>query len=121
MVQPHPPHAFSLSIQFTGSPGNCLLFLTVLRPTPVLCLAAQLCPTLCDPLSQRVPHRLLCPGNSPGKTTRVGCHALLQGIFPTGIELGFPALQLDSSPAEPPAKPVARTYLYANVGPLSFF
>ena len=25
--------------------------------------------------------RLLCPWDSPGKNTRVGCHALLQGIF----------------------------------------
>ena len=24
---------------------------------------------------------LLCPWDSPGKNTRVGCHALLQGIF----------------------------------------
>ena len=29
------------------------------------------------------PPRLLCPRNSPGKNTGVGCHALLQGIFPT--------------------------------------
>ena len=29
------------------------------------------------------PTRLLCPWNSPGKNTGVGCHALLQGIFPT--------------------------------------
>ena len=27
--------------------------------------------------------RLLCPWDSPGKDTRVGCHALLQGLFPT--------------------------------------
>ena len=27
--------------------------------------------------------RLLCPWDSPGKDTGVGCHALLQGIFPT--------------------------------------
>ena len=27
--------------------------------------------------------RLLCPWGSPGKNTVVGCHALLQGIFPT--------------------------------------
>ena len=27
------------------------------------------------------PRRLLCPSNSPGKNTRVGCHSLLQGIF----------------------------------------
>ena len=28
------------------------------------------------------PARLLCPWDSPGKDTRVGCHALVQGIFP---------------------------------------
>ena len=27
--------------------------------------------------------RLLCPWNSPGKNTGVGCHSLLQGIFLT--------------------------------------
>ena len=27
--------------------------------------------------------RLLCPWNFPGKNTGVGCHFLLQGIFPT--------------------------------------
>ena len=32
-------------------------------------------PTLCD--------RLLCPWDSPGKNTGVGCHALFHGIFPT--------------------------------------
>ena len=29
------------------------------------------------------PTRLLCPWESPGKNTGEGCHALLQGIFPT--------------------------------------
>ena len=29
------------------------------------------------------PPRLLCPWDSPGKNTGVGCPALLQGIFPT--------------------------------------
>ena len=29
------------------------------------------------------PSRLLCPWDSPGKNTGVGCHALLQGIFLT--------------------------------------
>ena len=29
------------------------------------------------------PTRLLCPGDSPGKDTGVGCHALLQWICPT--------------------------------------
>ena len=29
------------------------------------------------------PTRFLCPWDSPGKNTRVGCHCLLQWIFPT--------------------------------------
>ena len=29
------------------------------------------------------PTRLLCPWNFPGKNTGVGCHSVLQGIFPT--------------------------------------
>ena len=33
------------------------------------------------------PARLLCPWDSPGKNTGVGCHTLLQGNLPhTGIE-----------------------------------
>ena len=36
------------------------------------------------------PARLLCPGASPGKNTGVGCHSLLQGIFPTqGLNPGL--------------------------------
>ena len=29
------------------------------------------------------PTSLLCPWDSPGKKTGMGCHTLLQGIFPT--------------------------------------
>ena len=37
------------------------------------------------------PTRLLCPWDFPGKSTRVGCHFLLQRIFPTqGLNLGLP-------------------------------
>ena len=36
------------------------------------------------------PARPLCPWDSPGENTRVGCRALLQGIFPTqGWNLSF--------------------------------
>ena len=38
-----------------------------------------LCPTLSNPMD---PVRLLCPWDSLGKDTGVGCHTLLQGIFP---------------------------------------
>ena len=35
------------------------------------------------PLHGLEPARLVCPWDSPGKNTAVGCHFLLQGIFPT--------------------------------------
>ena len=51
---------------------------------------AQSCPTLCDPVDCK-PTRLLRPWDSPGKNTGVGCHFLLQGIFPTqGLNPGLP-------------------------------
>ena len=31
------------------------------------------------------PTRVLCPWDSPCKNTRMGCHSLLQGIFPTHV------------------------------------
>ena len=35
-------------------------------------------------------HQVLCPWDSPGKNTGVGCHSPLQGIFPTqGSNLGL--------------------------------
>ena len=47
------------------------------------------------------PTRPLCPWNSPGKNTGVGCHSLLQGNLPNpGIEPGFPVLHTDSLPSE---------------------
>ena len=40
--------------------------------------------TLCDPMDCS-PTRILCPWDFPGKNTGVGCHFLLQGIFPTEV------------------------------------
>ena len=42
--------------------------------------------------------RLLCPRDSPGKNTGVGCHAFLQGIFLIQGLNASPALQADSLP-----------------------
>ena len=65
-------------------------------------LVAQSCLTLCNPMQ---PSRLLCPWDFPGKNTGVGCHFLLQGIFPAqGSNPGSPALQADSLLSEPPGK-----------------
>ena len=55
----------------------------------VLCLVTQSCPTLCEPMD-------CSPGasvheDSPRKNTGVGCHAILQQIFPTqGWNSGLP-------------------------------
>ena len=65
----------------------------------VLCLVAQLYVTVCDPVDHSPPGSSV-HGNSPGKNTGVGCHALLQGIFPTQEQI-----QADSLPSEPPGKP----------------
>ena len=55
------------------------LFLCVLSDLCVL--VAELCPTL-QPHGL-YPTRIICPWTCPGKNTGVGCHTLLQGIFPT--------------------------------------
>ena len=55
--------------------------------------------------------RLLCPWDSPGKNIGVGCHSLLQRIFPIqGSNLGlFPLLdwQVGSLQLAPPGEPSA--------------
>ena len=42
----------------------------------------QVCPTLCDPMDCSLPGSSV-HGDSPGKNNGMGCHSLLQGIFPT--------------------------------------
>ena len=56
----------------------------------VLSLFAQSCPTLCNPMVCS-PSGTSAHGDSPGRDTRVGCHALLQGIVPIqGSNPGLP-------------------------------
>ena len=69
------------------------------RPNLMMLLECLTIICLCCAVLSRVQlcwHRLLCPwgfsvhGDSPGKKTGVGCHALLQMIFPTqGLNLGL--------------------------------
>ena len=97
------------------SPGN-LLDPGIKSTSPALTDASPLAPpgkptvTICAVLSHSLvsdslwshglrPTRLLCPWDSPGKNTGVGCRALLQGIFPTqGSNLGLLPWQVDSLP-----------------------
>ena len=50
----------------------------------VLYLVMQSCLTVCDPVDCN-PTGSFIHGDSPGKNIEVGCHALLQGIFPTQV------------------------------------
>ena len=64
--------------------------------------------TLSDP-HRLQPTRLLCPWDSPGKNTGVGCHALPQRTLPTqGLDpclLRLWRRQAGSFPLAPPGKP----------------
>ena len=69
-----------------------------------LCLVAQSCSTLCNPMDCNPPGSSV-HGDFPGKNTGVACHTLLQMNLPNSkIKLRSPALQMDSLPSEPPGK-----------------
>ena len=73
------------------NPGNILTeIIQIQNDKCVLCLVIPLCLTLCDPMDWSPPGSSV-HGDSPGKNNGVGCHALLQGIFPTlGSNSGLP-------------------------------
>ena len=71
----------------------------------MLCLVTQSCPTVSNPVKSSPPGSFV-RGDSPGKNTGVGCHALLQGDLPKpGIERRPPTFRVDSLLSEPPGKP----------------
>ena len=71
--------------------GQIILYLLkLLLCFSVLCLVAQSCPALCDRMDCSLPG-FSVHGDSLGKNIGVGCHVLLQGIFPTqGSNPGIP-------------------------------
>ena len=66
---------------------------------PKKVLVTQLFPTLCNPMDCS-----LCPWNSPGKNTGVGCHSLFQGAFLTQGSGSVSALAGRFFTMEPPGK-----------------
>ena len=71
----------------------------------VLCLVAQSCSTLCEPMDCSPPGPSV-HGDSPGKSTTVGWPWPPPGDLPNlGTEPRSHALQADSLPSEPPRKP----------------
>ena len=84
-----PNSLFPCSSPILPTSSRCPSISPVSKGLDRLCLAAQSCPTLCDLMDCGLPgssvHR-----DSPGKNNGVGCHALLQGIFPTqGLNPGL--------------------------------
>ena len=64
----------------------------------------QSCPTLYNPMDYSPPGSCV-HGDSPGKNTGVGCHALPQEIFVTqGSNPGLLHWQVGSLPLAPPGK-----------------
>ena len=78
----------------------------------------QLCPTLCDPMDCSPPGSSV-HGDSPGKNTGVGWHALVQGIFPTqGLNPGLLCLlhwHMGSLPLVPPGKGPPKERYYTSL------
>ena len=111
------PSLSALSTVFSHLPlyYSCIFSYTFFIPTSfiiispllcVLCVVTQSCPTLCNPMDCSLPGPSV-HGDSPGKNTGWGCHAFLQGIFPTqGSNPGLPhcrqILLLSESPARSP-------------------
>ena len=86
---------------------------TVPPDTVMYCVnSLQSCPTLCNTMNCSYT-RLLCPWDSPGKNTGVGCLFLLQGTLSTqGLNLPLlylPLWQLGSLPLAPTRKPILYT------------
>ena len=87
---PQPPPSPNLPLPFFSEELGRLLTQGQVHGTetlgfaPYTCLHAQLqsCPTFCNPKDCNPPSSYV-HGDSPGKNTGVGCHALLQGIFLT--------------------------------------
>ena len=86
---------FSQSIATEHNLSNCWICYHIPKSIqyryalPVLFLGTQSCPTLCDPMDCS-PLGSSVHGDSLGKNTSVGCHVLLQGIFPTqGLNPGI--------------------------------
>ena len=67
-------------LKTSGEQEISLRFLEFLNLGILHAKLLQSCPILCNPMDCSLPGS--CPWGSPGKNTGVGCHALLQRIFP---------------------------------------
>ena len=83
-------HSNSVIWRVTQMPPAIALLLDCEVSRMPLCLVAQSCPTLCDPMDCSLPGSSV-HWDSPSKNTEVGGHALLWKIFPIqGSNPGLP-------------------------------
>ena len=109
LSHPLPPPSRFVTAFLLSSKHLLILLVHTVRVCAVLlqsCPSDSLCPYGLQPTG------LLCPWDSPGKNTGVGCHALLQGIFLTQgsnpCVLCLLHWQVGSLPLVPPGKPRGR-------------
>ena len=69
---------FTITCELNNTKMFAALLSIVVFEYCVCAESLQLCPILCDLM-------LLCPWDSSGKSTREGCHLLLQGVFLTQV------------------------------------
>ena len=85
------------------------------------CTSSLLCLILCDPMDCSLPGSSV-HGDSPGKNTGVGCHGLLQGLFPTqGSNPGLPHcmwILYCLSHGKPKNTGVGNLYLFQGIFPI---
>ena len=77
-------------------------------------MCACMCSKSLQSILWTVPRQCFCLWDSPGNSTRVGCHALLQGIFPTqgsNLSPAPSALAGGFFTAEPRGKPLKLHHL----------
>ena len=78
-----------ITLYMPTSPANAFHQLKLLCSTLKWSVSCSVVPDSLQPHGLQ-PSWLLCPWDFPGKDTGVGCHFLLQGIFPTqGLNLGL--------------------------------
>ena len=81
-----------------------MVYLRLMAFMYIMCLIAQSCLTLCNPMDCN-PLGSSVHGDSPDKNTGVDCHPLLQGLFPRqGLNPGL-LHWADSLLSKPPGKP----------------
>ena len=98
-IKPGPP-ALELQSLSHGPPGKSQ-FLLFNMHCCCCCLVASVMSDSCHAIAG-----LLCPWDSLGKSTRVGCQALLQGIFPTQGWNPVPCIVGRFFTTEPPGEPL---------------